>query len=84
MIIMAIIFALFAIIFCWIWIELFINLALIFNKKTNNVKQLSIGKFKWILRTTILTLSSLIIAYMYLFENDEFQKTISLCIGIIR
>ena len=84
MMIMTVIYASFAIILCWIWIELFISLALIFNKKKNSLKQLSVKKFKRILRAIILILFSLVIIYMYLFENEELQKTISLCLGIIR
>ena len=81
---MAVIFASFAVVFFWIWIEIFLTLALLFNKRTRNSKQLSDKKFKWFLRSTILVLFSLIIFYMYLFENEQFQQTINLCIGIIR
>ena len=82
---MEIIFSSFAVLFCWIWIEAFLFLSVKFNngdiKKKN---QLSLKNFKWIIRLTILILFSLIIFYMFLFENEEFQKTIKFCIGIIR
>ena len=80
---MTIIIASFAVIFCWIWIELFISLSLTFSKE-NNSKLLTPKKFKWILRIIIFILFILIIVYMYFFENDELKKTISLCIGLIK
>lgn len=80
---MTIVIASFAVLFCWIWIELFISLSLTFNKK-NDSKLLAPKKFRWILRIIILILFLLVIIYMYFFDNEELKKTISLCIGLIK
>lgn len=81
---MPIIFATLAVILCWIWIEIFIFISFVFNKKGYNKSFLSVKKFKWILRSLILILFFLVIMYMYFFQTEELKKTISLCIGIIR
>ena len=81
---MEIIFSSFAVILCWLWIEGLIKISIMFNKKNPETHYLNLKKFKWFIRFTILILFSLIIIYMYLFENNEFQKVINLCFGIIR
>lgn len=81
---MAIIFSTLAVLMCWIWIELFIFMSYIFNKRDYNYSYLSINKFKWILRFIILSLFSFTIIYMYFFQTEELKKTISLCLGIIK
>ena len=81
---MAIIIASTAVFFCWIWIEFFIFFSLLFNKKKNYLKQLSLNKFRWILRVIFLMLFVLVNVYMYIFENEELKNVINLCIGIIK
>ena len=81
---MPIIFATLAVILCWIWIEIFIFMSFVFNKKSYNKSFLSVKKFKWILRFLVSILFFLVMIYMYFFQTEEFKKTISLCIGIIR
>ena len=81
---MAIIYVFIAIFFCWVWIEMFIFFGLKYNKINHNLNQFSVIKFKWFLRLVIIFLSTLIVFYMYLFENEIFQKTIRLCLGVLR
>ena len=75
--------SLIALILCWIFIELFMILNLIFNKRIIKSNYLSINKFKWIIRFTILILFLLIVIYMYFFQTEDLKKTISLCISLI-
>ena len=81
---MALIYVFFAIFFCWMWIEMFIFFGLKYNKINHNLNQLSVNKFKWFLRLVIIFLSTLIVFYMHLFENEVFQKTIRLCLNVLR
>ena len=81
---MAIIYVFFAIFFCWMWIEMFIFFGLKYNKINHNLNQLSVNKFKWFLRLVIIFLSTLRVFYMHLFENEVFQKTIRLCLNVLR
>ena len=81
---MALIYVFFAIFFCWMWAEMFIYFGLKYNKINHSLNQFSVNKFKWFLRLVIIFLSTLIVFYMYLFENEIFQKTIRLCLNILR
>ena len=80
---MEIFISLLAIILCWVWIESF----LIFSYKVNigyfDDSYLSLNKFKWIIRVTIITLTFLISIYMFLFQPTEINQVISMCFNLI-
>jgi len=73
-----------AVILCWLFIEFFILFFFLFNPDSKNNNYLSLSKFKWIFRLSLLTLFLLIIFYMYYFQTEELKKTIILCIGLIK
>ena len=80
---MEIFISLLAIILCWVWIECF----LIFSYKVNigyfDDSYLSLSKFKWIIRVTIITLTFLISIYILLFQLNEISPVISMGINLI-
>ena len=49
-------------------------------KKNNN---LSLNKFRWILRLIIILLFFLVIIYMFYFENEKLRNSISFCLNVI-
>ena len=67
---MEIFISLLAIILCWVWIECF----LIFSYKVNiryfDDSYLSLSKFKWIIRVTIITLT-FFNQYLYVFISTK-------------
>ena len=75
--------SLIALILCWIWIESIVVLSTINNKKIKNNNNLSLSKFRWILRLTIILLFFLVIIYMFYFENEKLRNSISFCLNII-
>ena len=80
---MEIFISLLAIILCWVWIECF----LIFSYKVNigyfDDSYLSLSKFKWNIRVTIITLTFLMSIYMFLFQPNEINQVISMCFNLI-
>ena len=81
---MAIIIATIAFILCWIWIEITLIINNKYNFDKSNNKSISYSKFIWFLRLFTILLFVLLIIYMYIFENVNFQKTIQYCLGIIK
>ena len=81
---MAIIIAAFAILLCWIWIEITLFFTNKNAKELSNINRISYKKFIWILRILIITLFFGVTSYMYFFENIRLQKAIEYCLGIIR
>ena len=75
--------SLIALILCWLWIESIIILSTINNKKVENYNNLSLNKFRWILRSIIIILFLLVIIYMFYFENEKLRNSISFCLNII-
>ncbi len=80
---MEIIISLIALILCWIWIESIVILSTINNKKVKRHNNLSLNKFRWILRIIIILLFFLVIIYMFYFENEKLRNSISFCLNII-
>ena len=80
---MEIIISLIALILCWIWIESIVVLSTINNKKIKKNNNLSLNKFRWILRLTIILLFFLVIIYMFYFENEKLRNSISFCLNVI-
>ena len=81
---MSIIIATIAFILCWIWIEITLIINNKYNFDKSNNKSISYSKFIWFLRLFTILLFVLLIIYMYIFENVNFQKTIQYCLGIIK
>ena len=52
--------SLIALILCWIWIESIVILSTINNKKIKRNNNLSLNKFRWILRLVIILLFFLV------------------------
>ena len=75
--------SLIALILCWIWIESIVVLSTINNKKIKNNNNLSLNKFRWILRILIILLFFLAIIYMFYFENEKLRNSISFCLNVI-
>ncbi len=75
--------SLIALILCWIWIESIVILSTINNKKIKKNNNLSLNKFRWILRLITILLFFLVIIYMFYFENEKLRKSISFCLNII-
>ncbi len=75
--------SLIALILCWIWIESIVVLSTIRNKKIKKNNNLSLNKFRWILRLIILLLFFLVIIYMFYFENEKLRNSISFCLNVI-
>ena len=75
--------SLIALILCWIWIESIVILSTINNKKVKRHNNLSLNKFRWILRLTIILLFFLVIIYMFYFENEKLRNSISFCLNVI-
>ena len=74
--------SLIALILCWIWIESIVVLSTINNKKIR-YNNLSLNKFRWILRIIIILLFFLVIIYMFYFENEKLRNSISFCLNVI-
>ena len=72
-----------ALILCWIWIESIVVLSTINNKKIKKNNNLSLNKFRWILRLVIILLFFLVIIYMFYFENEKLRNSISFCLNVI-
>ena len=75
--------SLIALILCWIWIESIVVLSTINNKKVKKNNNLSLNKFRWILRLVIILLFFLVIIYMFYFENEKLRNSISFCLNVI-
>ena len=75
--------SLIALILCWIWIESIVVLSTINNKKIKKYNNLSLNKFRWILRLVIILLFFLVIIYMFYFENEKLRNSISFCLNVI-
>ena len=75
--------SLIALILCWIWIESIVVLSTINNKKIKKNNNLSLNKFRWILRLTIILLFFLVIIYMFYFENEKLRNSISFCLNVL-
>ena len=75
--------SLIALILCWIWIESIVILSTINNKKIKKNNNLSLNKFRWILRLITILLFFLVIIYMFYFENEKLRNSISFCLNII-
>ena len=75
--------SLIALILCWIWIESIVVLSTINNKKIKKNNNLSLNKFRWILRLITILLFFLVIIYMFYFENEKLRNSISFCLNII-
>ena len=80
---MEIFISLLAIILCWVWIEFFLIFSYKFNIGYFDNSYLSLKKFKWIIRITIITLTFLISIYMFLFQPNEINQVISMCFNLI-
>ena len=72
-----------ALILCWIWIESIVVLSTINNKEIKKNNNLSLNKFRWILRLVIILLFLLVIVYMFYFENEKLRNSISFCLNVI-
>ena len=81
---MEIILSLIAVILCWLFVELFVLLYFLLNPDIKKNNYISLNKFKWIYRLSILILFLMVIFYMYYFQTEELKKTIKLCIGLIK
>ena len=75
--------SLIALILCWIWIESIVVLSTINNKEIKKNNNLSLNKFRWILRLVIILLFLLVIVYMFYFENEKLRNSISFCLNVI-
>ena len=75
--------SLIALILCWIWIESIVVLSTINNKKIKKNNNLSLNKFRWILRLIIILLFFLVVIYMFNFENEKLRNSISFCLNVI-
>ena len=75
--------SLIALILCWIWIESIVVLSTINNKKIKKNNNLSLNKFRWILRIIIILLFFLVTIYMFYFENEKLRNSISFCLNVI-
>ena len=75
--------SLIALILCWIWIESIVVLSTINKKKIKKNNNLSLNKFRWILRLVIILLFFLVIIYMFYFENEKLRNSISFCLNVI-
>ena len=75
--------SLIALILCWIWIESIVVLSTINNKKIKKNNNLSLNKFRWILRLVIILLFFLVIIYMFYFENEKLRNSISFCLNVL-
>ena len=75
--------SLIALILCWIWIESIVVLSTINNKKIKKNNNLSLNKFRWILRLITILLFFLVIIYMFYFENEQLRNSISFCLNVI-
>ena len=75
--------SLIALILCWIWIESIVILSTINNKKIKKNNNLSLNKFRWILRLITILLFFLVIIYMFYFENEKLRNSISFCLNVI-
>ena len=75
--------SLIALILCWIWIESIVVLSTINNKKIKKNNNLSLNKFRWILRIVIILLFFLVVIYMFYFENEKIRNSISFCLNMI-
>ena len=75
--------SLIALILCWIWIESIVVLSTINNNKIKKNNNLSLNKFRWILRLIIILLFFLAIIYMFYFENEKLRNSISFCLNVI-
>ena len=75
--------SLIALILCWIWIESIVVLSTINNKKIKKNNNLSLNKFRWILRLITILLFFLVIIYMFYFENEKLRNSISFCLNVI-
>ena len=75
--------SLIALILCWIWIESIVVLSTINNKKIKKNDNLSLNKFRWILRLIIILLFFLVIIYMFYFENEKLRNSIRFCLNVI-
>ena len=75
--------SLIALILCWIWIESIVILSTINNNKIKKYNNLSLNKFRWILRIIIILLFFLVIIYMFYFENEKLRNSISFCLNVI-
>ena len=81
---MPFILSLIAILFSWIFIEIFILSFILIYKEKKDKSYLTLKKFKLLIRTLIIILFTLVVIYMYFFETEELRAAINLCIGLIK
>ena len=81
---MPFILSLIAILFSWIFIEIFILSFILIYKEKKDKSYLTLKKFKLLIRTLIIILFALVVIYMYFFQTEELRTIIILCIGFIK